>query len=157
MPRFSDNPNIQTITGTEIIPGTSVEGGTDVVSNPIAPNADVKFTTQQIRDYAQGNTVTALSIVSGVVTVNLALGDLFTLAMTENVTDWVFTNKPGAGKGGSIWIEITQAATPYTVAVPTPGKHTGGEMPVGNGDQAALAMTSTDNWTTAWSTFGGEL
>lgn len=104
------------------------------------------------------DTVTTLSISSGNVAVDLAGGanSLFALTLTSNVTGWTFNNKPGSGKGGSIWIEVTQAATPYTVSVPTPTKHTGGTMPTGSGNKAALAMTSLDNWTTAWSTFGVE-
>lgn len=123
---------------------------------PLVQSGTKRATTGSIAALALYDSVTALSISSGNVTVDLAGGAkrLFTLTLTGNVTSWTFDNKPGSGKGGSIWIEITQAATPYTVSVPTPTKHTGGTMPAGNGDKAALAMTSTDNWTTAWSTFG---
>ena len=123
---------------------------------PLVQSGTKRATTGSIAALALYDSVTALSISSGNVTVDLAGGAkrLFTLTLTGNVTAWTFNSKPGSGKGGSIWIEITQAATPYTVAVPTPTKHTGGTMPTGNGDKAALAMTSTDNWATAWSTFG---
>lgn len=64
--------------------------------------------------------VTALSIASGVVTVDLSLGDYFTLALSANVTSWVFTNAPGSGKGYSKIIEITQdASAAKTMAMPT--------------------------------------
>lgn len=61
------------------------------------------------------NVVSVLSISSGVVTVDCALGDYFTLALTANVTGWVFTNVlPGC----SLLIRITQDSTARTVAWP---------------------------------------
>lgn len=40
--------------------------------------------------------VTALSISSGVVNINCALGDYFTLSLTANVTSITFSNLPGS-------------------------------------------------------------
>lgn len=75
----------------------------------------------------QGTAVTALSISAGVVTVDLSLGDLFTLSLTANVTSIVFTNPPSAGRGQAIAIQITQDGTgSRTVALPASFKATGG-------------------------------
>lgn len=123
---------------------------------PLVQSGTKRATTGSIAALALYDSVTALSISSGNVTVDLAVGAnrLFTLTLTESVTGWTFDNKPGSGKGGSIWITITQGSTAYTVAMPSGAIHTGGQMPTGSGDKAALAMTTTDNWTTIFATIG---
>lgn len=98
-----------------------------------------------------GGGVSALSIVSGVVTVNLALGNLFTLDMAENVTDWVFTNKPGVGEGGSIMIRVTQGSPARTLSLPVGSEWTDGSrttLDAADGQVHVLAMTSFDNFST---------
>lgn len=73
------------------------------------------------------STVTALSIAAGVVNINCALGDFFTLSLTANVTSITFSNLPAAGKGASISVRIRQDGTGgRTVALPTSFKATGG-------------------------------
>lgn len=95
------------------------------------------------------NVVTALSISSGVVTVDCSLGDYFTLALTANVTGWSFTNVP---PGCSLMIEITQDSTARTVAWPTGTKWAGGSagaVSTGSGAKDVLALT-TFNTGSAW-------
>ena len=68
-----------------------------------------------------GNTpVTALTIASGVVNIDLSLGDMFTLALTANVTSMTFSNLPASGYGTTKSIRIQQPATggPYAFAKP---------------------------------------
>lgn len=94
-------------------------------------------------------TVTAVSSSSGVVTLNYALGDYFTLTLTENVTSWVISNPPGSGKGFTLMVQITQDSTPRTVA--KPGTTAGGaalDVSTGSGDVDLLAITSFNNGTT---------
>lgn len=169
--KISEWPPADDLTGDEILPlvqggqnrrstvgaATASAGGLPTggtAGQLLAKSSDDNYDTEWVDP--EGDSVTALSISSGTVTVDLAggLNRLFTLTLNANVTDWTFNNKPGSGRGGSIMIEITQGATPYTVAVPTATKHTGGEMPVGSGAVAVLALTSFDNWTTAWTTYG---
>lgn len=98
---------------------------------------------------ADRSTVTSVSSSSGVVTLNYALGDYFTLTLTENVTSWVISNPPGAGKGFTLMVQITQDSTPRTVA--DPGTTAGGTaigVSTGSGDIDVLAITSFDNGTT---------
>lgn len=97
--------------------------------------------------------VTAVTSAAGVVTLNYALGDYFTLALSENVTSWIISNPPGSGNGFSLMIQITQDATPRTVA--KPGTTAGGtalNVSTGSGDIDVLAITSFDNGTTLRST-----
>lgn len=56
-------------------------------------------------------TVTALSISAGAVTINLALGNMFTITLNQNITSTTFTNVPAASKGQGITIEVKQDAT----------------------------------------------
>ena len=70
--------------------------------------------------------VTALTPAAGVVTINCALGDYFTLAPTANVTSIVFTNLPAANKAQTIMVRFTQDATARTVAWPASFKWAGG-------------------------------
>lgn len=140
--RFSDNPPASSLTGTEIVPG--IQGG-----------VDVQMTAQDIADLGGGgtsrNTVTAVTPVSGVATFDLSLGDYFTVAPTANVTSIVFTNLPGAGKGASIFIGITQDSTPRTWVWPASFKWAGGVAGVvstASGAKDKLAITTLDNCTT---------
>lgn len=94
-------------------------------------------------------TVTSVSSSSGVVTLDYALGDYFTLTLTENVTSWVISNPPGSGKGFSLMVQITQDSTPRTVA--KPGTTAGGaalDVSTGSGDVDVLAISSFNNGTT---------
>lgn len=97
------------------------------------------------------NTVTAVTPASGVLTIDLSLGDYFTVAPTANVTSIVFTNLPGAGKGASIFIGITQDSTPRTWVWPASFKWAGGvagSVSTGSGAKDKLAITTLDNGTT---------
>lgn len=73
--------------------------------------------------------LTTLAIASGVVNVDLSLGDFFVLTLTSNVTSITFSNLPGAGRARSIAIRIRQDATgSRTVALPSSFKATGGSL-----------------------------
>ena len=113
-------------------------------------------TGAQILNGAQGNKVTALSSSSGVVNIDLSLGNYFTLTLTENVTSFTFSNKPGAGFGGTVMVFITQASGPYTVTLSQFmwAGGTAGVVSTGNGDVDLLALSSPDNWTNAVATLG---
>ena len=100
---------------------------------------------------AASHIVTALSISSGVVNIDLSLGDLFTLALTENVTSITFSNLPGSGNGQAIFIRIKQDAIgSWTVAFPASFKAiTGSDTAVQSAANAYtdMALTSVDNGT----------
>lgn len=96
------------------------------------------------------NTVTALSISSGVVNIDCALGDYFTLTLTANVTSITFSNLPGSGKGASKVVRITQGSGPYTVAWPASFKWVSGTadaVSTTNGDVDVLGIVTFDNGT----------
>lgn len=55
--------------------------------------------------------VTALTINAGVVNIDCALGNYFTLLLTANVTSITFSNLPASGRGVSLTIGIRQDGT----------------------------------------------
>lgn len=87
--------------------------------------ADMIVTIQQPNPAtgADRNVVTALASSSGVVTVDVSLGDFFTFTPTEAVTGWTLINEP---PGYAISIVLKQGSTPYAVAMPSGLKWPGG-------------------------------
>lgn len=101
---------------------------------------------------SSADTVTALSIASGVVDIDCGLGDYFTLTLTANVTSITFSNLPGSGKGASKLVRVTQGAGPYTVAWPASLKWAfaaPGAVSTGNGAVDLLGISTHSNGT-AW-------
>jgi len=95
-------------------------------------------------------TASALA-TSGSVDIDYALGDYFTLALSGAVTTFTFSNLPGAGKGATLMIRITQDSTPRTVGWPASFKWAGGvpgAVSTGSGEVDVLAITTFDNGTT---------
>lgn len=96
------------------------------------------------------STVSALA-TSGSVAIDYDLGDYFTLALAGNVSGFTFSNLPGAGKGATLMIRITQDSTARTVAWPASFKwanSVAGVVSVGSGAVDVLAITTFDNGTT---------
>jgi len=94
------------------------------------------------------NTVNAVSVSSGVATVDCSLGDYFTLSPTANLTGWTFANVPPAC---SMMIDITQYSTPVTVAWPASFKWAGGSVgavSTAAGAKDLLAITTFDGGAT---------
>lgn len=73
-------------------------------------------------------TINTISSVSGVLTIDVATyHSLLTIALTENVTSWVFNNLPSAGSFKDIEIQLTQGSSAYSCVSPaTSGKTAGG-------------------------------
>jgi len=94
-------------------------------------------------------TVTELTIVTGVVTIDLSLSDYYTLSLNANVTSITFSNPPGPGRGFSKFIQITQTGA-FTVAWPASFRWEGGSAGAVSGSAAVdlLAITSVDNGVT---------
>lgn len=100
---------------------------------------------------ADRSVVSALSISSGVVAIDCALGDYFTLALNANVTNITFSNLPASGHGASLMVGITQDSTARTVAWPASFKWAGGAagaVSTGGGAKDLLAITTLDAGTT---------
>lgn len=101
---------------------------------------------------ADRSAVSALTISSGVVNIDCALGDYFTLTLNANVTSITFSNLPASGHGASLMVFITQDSTPRTVAWPASFKWAGGSagaVSTGSGAKDVLAISTFDAGT-AW-------
>lgn len=100
---------------------------------------------------AQGSIVTAVTSSAGVLNINCALGDYFTITLTENITSITFSNLPAAGRAQSIMLRIRQhASAAKTVAWPAAFKWAGGvagAVSVGLSDYDVLAITTFDQGT----------
>lgn len=147
--RYNDNTTLYTLTKLSIGVGATLfwtdtegwrvidAGGTLLSGGATGPTAS--------------KVVTALSISSGAVNIDLSLGDLFTLALTANVTSITFSNLPGSGNGQAIFIRIKQDATgSRTVAFPASFKAiSGSDTAVQSAANAYtdMALTSVDNGT----------
>jgi len=96
--------------------------------------------------------VNALSISSGVVAINCASGDYFTLSMTANVTSVTFSNLPASGKAQTLMVKLTQDATgSRTMTWPSSFKWAGGTAGVlstAANSVDVLAITTFDQGTT---------
>ena len=154
----SDANNIFTGRITALDAGEMTIGGADgdgIVNEAAGDSVTItKWETRRIDVAEMGasdrSTVTALSISSGVVDIDCALGDYFTLALNANVTSITFSNLPASG--ASLMIRITQDSTPRTVAWPASFKWAGGSagaVSTGSGAVDLLAIT-TLNAGTAW-------
>lgn len=101
---------------------------------------------------------TALSIAAGVVNIDCALGDYFTLALSANVTSITFSNLPASGKARTLMVKITQnAAAAKTVAFPSSFKWAGGVVGVVSIGLSAVdlvAFSSFDQGTTWQASIG---
>lgn len=107
------------------------------------------FNQYRLKVDDSSNAVTALSINSGVVNIDLSLGDYFTLNLTDNVTSITFSNLPGSGRGFSKFIQITQTGA-FTVDWPESFNWEDGSVGEVSGSAAVdlLAITSVDNGVT---------
>lgn len=111
------------------------------------------FNQYRLKVDDSSNAVTALSINSGVVNIDLSLGDYFTLELTANVTSITFSNLPGSGRGFSKFIQITQTGA-FTVDWAASFRWEGGSADAVSGSAAVdlLAITSVDNGATIHAT-----
>jgi len=139
--------------GTKVSALTAATALTGTEALPVVQSStSKKATAAQVKTYVTNNVATALTSAAGVVTINCALGDYFTLTLTENVTSIVFTNTVGAGYGMTKMLKITQhASSAKTVAWPASFKWASGAAGAVSTTLSAkdrIAITSDDNGTT---------
>ena len=131
----------------------SVVAGTNVTVDDTDPLNPVVSATGGGSDR---QTVTAVTSSSGVVEFDYALGDYFTISMSENITGASVSNPPVPGVGGTIAIRISQDSTPRTFAFPANWQFTASSplttIPTGSGDDALLIMTTFDGGAVWWAT-----
>lgn len=95
--------------------------------------------------------VPAISIASGVATLDCLAGDYATLSPTANVTSWTINNAPPSGLAQTIMILFTQDSTARTVAWPASFKFASGApntVSTGSGAKDLIGLTTFDGGTT---------
>ena len=153
--RYNDNATIYPIVTFAVPTGQTLQytdvNGWGLVSTTVSIGPAGPTGTAGPTGPAASHIVTALSISSGVVNIDLSLGDLFTLSLTANVTSITFSNLPGSGNGQAIFIRFKQDATgSRTVAFPASFKAiSGSDTAVQSAANAYtdMALTSVDNGT----------
>lgn len=106
--------------------------GTALLLGKDASAALEAVTLQQLQA-AVKNTVSPVSSAAGVITLDLSLPvNLYTLALTEDVSSWVISNPPAAGEFRDVFVRVTQhASSAKTVESPaSSGKTAGGTWTV---------------------------
>lgn len=98
---------IQNLSGQSLI-GKSTAGSGD--SEQIGLSSDFSFTGATLQ-LTTTERVNALTITAGAITIDLSLGNYFTLSLTSNITSITFTNAPASGRAESICLEISQDVT----------------------------------------------
>lgn len=134
---------------SDLTAATTPLAGTEMVELETAGNQSRRATVADVA--AVPNTASVLTPAAGVVTINCALGDYFTLAPTANITSILFSNLPGSGKAATKMIRFTQDSSPRTVAWPASFKWAGGvagAVSTGSGAVDVLAISTFDNGTT---------
>lgn len=126
---------------------TGALAGTEKIE--IDDGASKSVTAQQIADLAAsgslGSDVTALAISSGVVNIDLSLGDYFTLNHNANVASLTFSNTPSSPAGRTIAIRSKQDGTGgRTFALPSSFKPvTGSDTTVQSAANAYTLIIAT--------------
>lgn len=111
-----------------------------VMGDVLTYNNGGKWVNQKPR-----NVVTVLTPSAGVVNIDWSLGDYFTLSLTgTSITSITFSNLPGAGRGATLMIRITQDTTPRTVAWPASFRWEGAAPVVSTGSGAVDVLAITD-------------
>ena len=162
MPRLGGNTPHGTLDGTEQVPFLDDTYGTTQAIADLAAATGVTSVNGATGAVVLGGEsiaepVTALTPASGVVNINCALGDYFTLAPTANVTSITFSNLPASGKAQTIMVRFTQDTTARTVAWPASFKWAGGAagaVSTGSGAIDMIAMTTFNQGTTWLATIG---
>lgn len=108
--RFSDNPKLTALAGTEVIPATSVDGGTDTSSNPVAAGTDIAIPVLQL--LLRTSKVHVVAVAASIATVDCGSGlnRNHRLQLTGDVT-LALSNLAPAGYATEGEIRIVQDGT----------------------------------------------
>jgi hypothetical protein len=109
----------------------------------------------ELKDYSETSTTPTSS--SGTLALDLESGNVFEVALSENVSTLTFDNPPATGKAGSFLLIVVQDSTARTIAWPASVHWAGGTAPTlstGSGDIDIFSFV-TRNAGTAWYGFVG--
>ena len=121
-------------------PALSVDAtGQICINNGSLKMADNVIERAELKDYSE--TKTDISSSSGVLTMNLANGNVFATTLTENVTTFTISNSSPTGKACSFTLILTQAAAAKSVTWATSIRWEDGTAPTINTNSAVYIFT----------------
>ncbi|MGB3393258.1 MAG: hypothetical protein WA956_05540 [Stenotrophomonas sp.] len=145
--RFPNNPRLAALAGTEVIPATSIDGGTDTASNPVAAGTDIKIPLLQLLLVA--SRVHAVAIADDIATVDCGGGinRNHRLSLSGNAT-LALANLAPAGYATEGEIHIVQVAPGgFTLALPSEFQALGGSDTAVAADAGAVTILSFKTFT----------
>lgn len=98
---------MQNLSGQSLI-GKSTVGSGD--AEQITLSSDFSWTGSTLQ-LTTTERVNALTITAGAITIDLSLGNYFTLSLTANITSITFTNVPAAARAETVVIRMSQDVT----------------------------------------------
>jgi hypothetical protein len=119
--------------------------------------ADNLLTRPYIKDYAE--VVTAPSISSGVLTLDLENGNVFDVALNAAITTFTVSNPPATGRSGSFTLIFTADGTARAVTWGAAVKWAGGTPPTltsTNGKKDIFVFTTLDAGTNLYAVVAGQ-
>jgi len=102
---------------------------------------------------------TAITSTSNAATINCRDGNVFTHALTENVT-YTFSNPPASGRAFGFTLKVVQDATARTITWPASVDWAGGEAPTisaGSGEVDVFVFYTHDSGTTFYGFTAGQV
>jgi len=102
---------------------------------------------------------TAITSTSNAATINCRDGNVFTHALTENVT-YTFSNPPASGRAFGFTLKVVQDATARTITWPASVDWAGGEAPTisaGSGEVDVFVFYTHDGGTTFYGFTAGQV
>jgi len=119
--------------------------------------ADNLLTRPYIKDYAE--VVTAPTISSGVLTLDLENGNVFDVALNAAITTFTVSNPPATGRSGSFTLIFTADGTARAVTWGAAVKWAGGTPPTltsTNGKKDIFVFTTLDAGTNLYAVVAGQ-
>jgi len=112
--------------------------------------ADQVLQRPELKDWAE--TGTTPTSTSGAITLDMALGNVFTTTLTEDITALTIGNPPDTGKGGTAtWIVTQHTSDAKTITLPTGGVWMTGTAPDFSTLDAVYVITyKTTDAGTSW-------
>jgi hypothetical protein len=111
--------------------------------------ADKVLSRAELKDYAETNTAPA--IAANVLTLDLELGNVFSVALNAAITTLTISNPPASGKAGSFSVLFTADGTVRAITWPASVKWSNGAAPTmtgTNGKVDIVSMLTVDGGTT---------
>lgn len=142
--RFNDNPELQALAGTEVIPAQAMSGGTDTASNPVAPGDDIKIKASTLAPWLAAlplNLAKGADIASAATTnIAAATGNYLHITGTTTITGL------GTAPAGAPRVVVFDGALTLTHHATSLILPAGANIATAAGDCAVFVSEGSGNW-----------